>query len=143
LYGVAHRIALRARVRAQQRSGPELPNVPSSANVLSEASEREIQAILEEELAQLPERLRLPLLLCCLEGRSKTEVARQLGWREGTLASRLARARSQLRVRLTRRGVALSIGALASLLERQAAAVPIHTAVAAMRTISLYTLGEA
>jgi polysaccharide biosynthesis/export protein len=142
LYGVAHRIARRACARARQRFGPELADAASSADVLSEASEREVQTILEEELAQLPERLRAPLLLCCLEGRSKTEAARQLGWREGTLSSRLARARSQLRVRLIRRGVALSIGALASLLERRAVAVPINTVVAAMRTVSLYTLGE-
>jgi polysaccharide export outer membrane protein len=142
LYGVAHRIARRACARARQRFGPELADAASSADVLSEASKREVQTILEEELAQLPERLRAPLLLCCLEGRTKAEAARQLGWREGTLSSRLARGRSQLRIRLIRRGVALSVATLASLLERRAAAVPLNTVVAAMRTVSLYTLGE-
>jgi RNA polymerase sigma factor (sigma-70 family) len=143
LYGVAHRNAVRARANAQRLRGSDLLDVAGSANVVSEASGREVQAILEEELAQLPEHLRAPLLLCCLEGRSRTEAARQLGWREGTVASRLARARQRLRVRLAHRGVTLSVGALAGLLARDAAAVPITTAAAVVRIVGLFALGDA
>jgi RNA polymerase sigma factor (sigma-70 family) len=143
LYGVAHRIAVRACANAQRLRGSNLLDVAGSANVVSEASGREVQAILEEELAQLPERLRAPLLLCCLEGRSRTEAARQLGWREGTVASRLARARQRLRGRLARRGVMLSVGALAGLLERDVAAVPLTVAAAAARAAGLFVLGNA
>src|SRR5439155_16153038 len=131
--GVAHRTAVRARANAQRLRGPDLLDVAGSVNVVSEASGREVQAILEEELAQLPEHLRAPLLLCCLEGRSRTEAARQLGWREGTVASRLARARQRLQVRLAHRGVTLSVVALAGLLARDAAAVPITASAVVVR----------
>lgn len=142
LYGVAHRIAVRARAHAQRWRALELLDPAASVDVPSEASQREVQAIVEEELAQLPERLRAPLLLCCLEGRSRTEAARQLGWREGTVANRLARARQRLCDRLARRGVVLSIGTLAGLLECDAAAVPLRLGAAAVRVAGVYALGE-
>src|SRR5262249_41781896 len=65
-------------------------------------------------LSRLPEKYRLPVVLCELEGRPRKDVARQLGVPEGTLSSRLATARKMLAQRLSRCGVGLSVVALAA-----------------------------
>jgi RNA polymerase sigma factor (sigma-70 family) len=145
LYGVAHRIALKARADDRRRCSDELGDVSApQADALSEAAGREVQAIVEEEILQLPERLRAVVVLCGLEGRSKAEAARQLGWKEGTVASRLARARQRLRGRLARRGVTLPAGALGLLaVEPAGAAVPAKAAAAVLRLVALCAAGEA
>ena len=63
--------------------------------------------ILDEEIDRLPRRYREAILLCELEGASRQDAARRLGLPEGTLSSRLARGRTLLRDRLTKRGVVL------------------------------------
>jgi hypothetical protein len=82
---------------------PEQP-VPSSPS----ADNADTRVILDEELARLPQRYREPLVACCLEGLTREAAARRLGWREGTVASRLARGRELLRSRLARRGITVS-----------------------------------
>jgi RND family efflux transporter MFP subunit len=79
--------------------------------------------VLDEEVSHLPERLRLPFVLCYLEGKTNEEAARQLGCPPGTVYSRLARGREILRARLLRRGVTLSAGLLTTLVCRNAAGV--------------------
>jgi RNA polymerase sigma factor (sigma-70 family) len=126
LYRVAYRTALRAnmdtsRRRTRERPGGELTDVPSKHG----APRQELLPALHEEIDRLPEKYRAPIVLCYLEEMSYEEAAYSLGWPLGTVGGRLARARELLRARLTRRGVTLAGGGVATLLVEQAkAAVP-------------------
>jgi multidrug efflux system membrane fusion protein len=84
----------------------------------------DLRPVLDDEIARLPERYRVPFILCYLEGRTNGEAARQMGCPEGTVASRLAWARQRLRCRLTRRGVTLPAGFCAAVLSGKAALTP-------------------
>ena len=61
--------------------------------------------VLHEELNRLPEKFRLPLVLCYMEGKTNEEAAHLLQCPVGTVKGRLWRARGQLRARLSRRGL--------------------------------------
>jgi RNA polymerase sigma factor (sigma-70 family) len=117
LYGVAYKTALKARAltikrKCREKQVTEMPE--------PEAVERhlwhDLQPMLDQELSRLPDKYRLPVVLCDLEGKSYKEAARQLGCPEGTLAARLARARILLAKRLARHGLAVSGGTLAGVL---------------------------
>jgi RNA polymerase sigma factor (sigma-70 family) len=124
LYGVAYRVAGRIRQEIGKRRRRERrANTMPKTDVVAEASLCELQAILDEELNRLPEKYRAPFILCCLEGKSREEAATELGWKEGTVASRLAQARSRLQRSLVRRGVAFA-AALCVVEATRGAAVP-------------------
>jgi RNA polymerase sigma factor (sigma-70 family) len=109
LHGVAYRMATNARRAASRRRRHETQSTAvSPPNPAWTVAWREVQAVLDEEIQRLPEVYRQPFVLCCLENRSCAETARQLGLKEGTVWSRVARARQKLQVRLTKRGVALT-----------------------------------
>jgi RNA polymerase sigma factor (sigma-70 family) len=141
LYGVAYHTARNARVSATRRRlrEREVGEMGRPQPVTDEAAGRELRAILDEELSALPEKYRVPVVLCELHGKGRREVARHLGCAEGTLSSRLARARQLLRRRLARRGAGLSAGALAATLSRDAAsaAVPATLSAATVQTVML------
>jgi RNA polymerase sigma factor (sigma-70 family) len=115
LYGVAYRTALKARAAAAKRRAKER-QAPSPGAPHAQDCGVEIRAVLDQELSRLPEDYRAAVVLCDLEGLTRREAALHLGWPEGTVAGRLARARDLLASRLTRRGVALAAGGLATVL---------------------------
>jgi RNA polymerase sigma-70 factor (ECF subfamily) len=143
LYGVAYRTARKARAAAALRRAKErqLPLRPGS-NGLDETA-RDWRPLLDQEVSRLPDRYRAPVVLCDLEGQTRREAARRLGWPEGTLSGRLARARVLLARRLTARGLTLSAGALAALLAQQAAAeVPWPLVVGTGKVAALAAAGK-
>ncbi len=118
LYTVALRLARKARLQAARRQKRETVcarSTASSGDPLSEITGRELLCVLDEELARLPEPYRLPLLLCGVQGLSREEAARRLGWSDGEVKGRLERGRHRLASRLTARGFAPAALALAPL----------------------------
>jgi RNA polymerase sigma factor (sigma-70 family) len=123
LYGVAFRTAQKARFRRARQRAVERPADEATPEPAAPAPPpNDWMELLDRELLAVPEKYRLPLLLCELRGLSRRDAARQLGLAEGTLSSRLARGRQLLRQRLSRRGVTLSAAALLGGLASQARA---------------------
>jgi enediyne biosynthesis protein E4 len=145
LYGVARRTSLKARTQEMRHRSEELPPADVPASAPDDVTLRELRAILDEELARLPEKYRVPVVLCYLEGKSHEQAARELGWPRTSLSTRLGRARTLLQRRLTRRGLALSLGLLGALLgaEASAASVSARLLIAATRAAVLVAAGKA
>jgi RNA polymerase sigma factor (sigma-70 family) len=139
LYGVALRTALSARAmgakrRAKERQAGETPRPEGP----EEGPSEELLARLDTALSRLPEKYRVPIVLCELGGRSRKEVARQLHIPEGTLSSRIAYAKKLLARRLARYAPGVVSAALAR--DAARACVPnslLHaTAQAALHVVS-------
>jgi RNA polymerase sigma factor (sigma-70 family) len=110
LHGVAFRLAIRLHHSRQRRQEREThAHSAPSRSPLHELTAQELLTILDEELQELPENLRAPLLLCCVEGLSQEEAARSLGCSSGAVKGRLERGRRCLRLRLEKRGLMLPV----------------------------------
>src|SRR3954469_2217669 len=109
LHGVAGRMARTARRAALRRRTHEARAPEPRPADHCELSWREVQHLFEDELARLPDRYRVPFVLCVLNAESRADAARKLGVREGTISSRLDVAKRRLRERLTARGVSLAV----------------------------------
>jgi RNA polymerase sigma factor (sigma-70 family) len=122
LYGVAYRTALEAKARLAQRRVREkqVQDMPQPTVEPDEAF-RELLPLLDQELTRLPERYRVAVVLCDLEGKTRKDAARLLGVPEGTLSGRLTTARRLLAGRLARYGLPLAGGALAATLAQHTA----------------------
>lgn len=145
LHGVAVHVAKKAKAWARKLapSAPadldRIPAVPSP----TAPDAFEVRAKIDDVLASLPAKYRAAVVLCDLEGRSRSEAAALLGWREGTLSGRLARARKLLADRLARRGVVLPAAGLGVLLPAPAAtaSVPVQLAASTVRIATMVAAG--
>jgi cobalt-zinc-cadmium efflux system membrane fusion protein len=152
LFGVACRTALDAGARARRQRARERRGRAMSGTQIKPAADDqpvldELRGILDEELARLPERYRGALVVCELDGLPRRAAARRLGIPEGTLSSRLARAKQLLRDRLARRGLVLSALAIDRALSREALArtmtLPLSLTDSAIRAAMQVAAGAA
>jgi RNA polymerase sigma factor (sigma-70 family) len=136
LYGVAYRIAAHSKVDdAKRRNREARAETTPPTDPLTEITGRELCAVLDEELHRLPPRIRMPFLLCYVEGRTRDQAAAQMGCSLRTLHRRLESGRRLLQARLTRRGITLSAALVAAGLGQQgaSAAVPALLVVSAVK----------
>ncbi len=145
LHKVAYRIAVRARADAARRRALERRAAEVAAvEYTRDALEDDLRPALHEEVARLPAKLRLPVVLCYLEGLTHAQAAVALRCGEATLRRRLAGARERLRLRLARRGFEPSAAALGGALAKEAGtAVPPLCAEAIVRAAIRVAAGEA
>lgn len=143
LHGVAHRLAVRSKVKASRREALERERREVAMAIHhpeDEMDRDETHQIVHEEIDRLPQRLRESILLCYLEGHSNQSAASLLGCPTSTLKERLARGREILRGRLARRGLALSTALLLLLLPRTSTAGEVSRGLV-KSTVQLATTG--
>src|SRR5262249_33437820 len=123
LHGVAHRLAVKAKAQgicrqAHERRAADMRDTRSVAAVAdtSATAWQGVQTALDAALADLPDKYRAALVLCCLEGNTLQQAAQSLGCPPATVGTWVARGRALLRKRLTTRGLTLSTAGLAALL---------------------------
>jgi len=119
---VASLTARRARLARSRRLRRETD--PRAAPAPVGGTDTDLGSAIDEELGRLPDRYRLPIVLCGLRGLSAASAAAELGWPVGTVASRLSRGRAELARRLAARGIAVGLLATAVGWAELTAAVP-------------------
>jgi RNA polymerase sigma factor (sigma-70 family) len=143
LYGVSRRVAAKARARSQRTRIRMLPLTIEPTAADSPPDQSGLLAALDDEVSRLPEKYRVPIILCHLEGLSHAEAATRLRWPVGTVSGRLSRARGLLKDRLVRRGLASTSGSIVALLanDQVRAAVPAPFTVTTTRVAAALACG--
>src|SRR5262249_23346866 len=146
LHGVAVRVA--RKMLARRRKAEPLPAAMPAAEA-PDQTWTDARRGIDAALAELPDSLREPPVLCDLERRTPAEAPPRLGAPLDRFRGRLERGREKLRILRARRGFPLAAGLIAVLLESPATAarewvavttalaagsVPIPTAVASLAT---------
>jgi RNA polymerase sigma factor (sigma-70 family) len=148
LYRVAYRTACKARQRAAKRCAREkqvrvLPDPPPEPP--DDTSGLDLRTVIDEELGRLPEKYRVAVLLCDLEGRTRHAAARHLRLPPGPVARRRATGRALLARRLLRRGLGVSATGLAAagLHQTASGAVPAALLAHTVKAVNLLAAGHA
>lgn len=120
------------------------PSSQPSQDPADQAVSSEIVELIHEEVTRLPERLRLPVILCGIEGHSREDVAQQLGWTLNAVKGGLERGRAVLAERLKQHGLAIPAVALTTVLEQQTTVqVPIALASGTVNAMMAVSSGQA
>jgi RNA polymerase sigma factor (sigma-70 family) len=145
LYETARHLSLKALTSARRRHIREANVAPRTPpDPLAAITARDLESILDAELNRLAVKYRTPLILCCLEGKTRDEAARCLGVPLSTVISRLEEGRALLRRRLARRGVplALALGGATLCSGTASASVPVGLAQALGESAGRILAGE-
>jgi len=144
LYGVAQQTALKARALSAKRSAREkqVTAMPETA-LEREVVIDELPAALDQELSRLPDKYRAVIVLCDLEGKTRKEAAQHFRLPEGTVATRLATARTMLAKRLARSGLAVSGPALGAVLSQNGASAAMPAVSSTIKAAMLFAAGHA
>ncbi len=130
LYGVACKVALKMRATAARRKSREKQVIGMpEREVAAPDRSSDLQLLIAQELNRLPDKFRVVVLFCDLQGKTRKEASRQLDVPEGTVAGWLARGRALLAKRLVRHGLAVSGVSLAGLLSQNLASACVPTSV--------------
>ena len=135
---MARRTAWNVRRRRERRARLEQPQghlteLPAAAPPGPHARE-----VVDEEIARLPDRYRLPIVLCCLQGKTHAEAGEHLSWPTGTVAGRLSRGRELLKDRLRRRGIDVAAAGFGLAVAADGVAAPLRDeSVAALARCAL------
>ena len=128
LFGVARRVASAARRRDLRQE--RVSKAGAKPEVVQGGEWDDLLAVVDEEIAALPDDLRAAVLPCLYHGKTQDEAAAELGWSLSTLRRRLDRGRELLRSRLTTRGIAPAVALVAGAVAPSAVAA-LPTAVRA------------
>jgi RNA polymerase sigma factor (sigma-70 family) len=141
LYGVARQTAVRLWATTAKRGRRETQVVNMPEPTVPEVRDADLRAVVDEEVSRLPNHYR-GVVLCDLAGMTRREAARQLGIPEGSVASRLARARALLAKRLGQRGVLFSGSAASVLSGGSAESAPPALVASTIKAASLLAAGR-
>jgi RNA polymerase sigma factor (sigma-70 family) len=145
LYGVAYKTALKARVgNSERRTKERCAGAMREEEVVGDDGWEEMRPLIDQELNRLPDKYRVLILLCDLGGKTRKEAAWQLGWPEGTVSGRLARARTLLAKRLARYGLPLAgVAALALSHDTASAGSMAGLATSTAKAATAFAAGQA
>ncbi len=127
LHGVALRIGLKARTTFARRRKHEKEAAMAQAED-TKSVWQELSPHLDEELCRLPDKYRLPLVLCYMEGKTYAAAGQELKLTDGMLRARLTKGRELLKKRLSRLGMVVPVALLTSLLQEHALAASLPPA---------------
>jgi RNA polymerase sigma factor (sigma-70 family) len=145
LYGVAYRTALKAKSLAYRRASAATTLDEVAAAPSEDVMWRDLRPVLDGAINELPSRYRVPFVLCYLQGFTQAQAAREMGCPEGTVATRLSRARQRLRTRLARHGLGVAAGTLALGVwsSTASATLPALLSVSTVRIATVFRAGKA
>lgn len=144
LYGVAYRVARKARSRAHLvRTSDQPVNPMCEVDPSAPVMQADLRRVLDEELNSMPRKYRDPLVLCYFEGKTHEQAAKSLGWPTGTMSRRVGRGLEWLRGRLQSRGVTVPSAVLGAVLVESTAqaSVPAGLPAATARAAALFAAG--
>ncbi|MFT3882622.1 MAG: sigma-70 family RNA polymerase sigma factor [Gemmatales bacterium] len=142
-----HGVAIRAAQKVKSDRYRRLDKEKRAAEIMSEeintaSPDKELKQLLDQELQRLPDKYRAPIILCDLEGKTRGQVAQELGWPEGSVAGRLARARQLLARRLARSCIPAVQAGLVCIEAARGSVVPIQLLAGTRQLASAFLAGQ-